>query len=334
MAGSFYESKGYEEDGDKYEIAFNFCNPIPAALLNEKYSYCEAAEADRFGYAVDTVKETCAALTGNEKETKIKYEEMEENETKAEKAGIKVTYPLSDKDCEEAGLEGKGYKRGLQLNVICDEAMEAGAVDRIRYLVLAPGTCTEVVEMHSKNGCPVFDMQDFFLFVDRYHIIFGLVFILLGLFVTTFGLKMIRPTVFIVITVFVALVLALIVYSLFFGAGDHSDWLNWFMLSLCVIAGLVAGFVLMKSIKFGVGLLGGATGFALGLFICSLTGVKSVALFWVLVCLCALLFFGLTFFKSDYVIIGITALIGSYIWVRGVALLIPDSYINEFTLAN
>jgi len=144
---------------------------------------------------------------------------------------------------------------------------------------------------------------------------------------------MIRPTVFIVATCFVSLLLALIVYSLFIGAGNHSDWLNWFMLALCVVAGLVAGYVLMKSIKLGVGLLGGATGFALGLLICSLVGVSNVAVFWVIVSLCALLLFGLTFYINEYVIIAITALIGSYIWVRGVAIMIPDSYINEFTLA-
>jgi len=206
-------------------------------------------------------------------------------------------------------------------------------VDRMKYFERTPDTCTDVLTMHSKHACPVVDVQDLFLFIEKYHIIFGLVFLVIGLFVTGFGLKMIKPTVFIVSTCFISLLLALIVYSLFIGAGDHADWLNWFMIILCVVAGLVAGYVLMRSIKFGVGLLGGATGFALGLLICSLTGVQSVALFWVLVVLCALLFFGLTFYKSEYVIIAITALIGSYTWVRGVAVLIPGSYINEFTLA-
>jgi len=74
----FYSVPGYEEENEA--IVFNFCNPIPAANLTEKYSYCEAAEADRFGYAIDTVEKTCVAITNDKEGEKIKYEEIKVNE--------------------------------------------------------------------------------------------------------------------------------------------------------------------------------------------------------------------------------------------------------------
>ena len=170
--------------------------------------------------------------------------------------------------------------------------------------------------------------------MDRYRFIFGGVFIAIGLFITLCGLRSIKPTVFVLSSVVVTAALLFTTFMLFVTGDSMSDVWGWIILVVCIILGLGAGFLLTKTIKLGVGLMGGATGFAIGLLIDTMFGVGSELWFWVICLSLAVAFFGLTFVKSNETIILITAMIGSYVWVRGVATMIPDSYPNEITVVH
>jgi hypothetical protein len=188
--------------------------------------------------------------------------------------------------------------------------------------------------MESKNGCAALDINEIWQFMDRYRFIFGGVFIAIGLFINFFGYVSIKPTVFIVSSCTVTLALLITIYMLIVGVDAISDVWNWIILVVCVLLGLAAGFLLTKAIRFGVGVMGGATGFAIGLLCGSLFEIGNQWVFWSVCAVLALAFFGLTFHKSNEAIMLLTALIGSYVWVRGVSVMIPDSYINEFTLVS
>ena len=187
------------------------------------------------------------------------------------------------------------------------------------------------MEMNSFNACPVFDLDAIYQFITKYAILFGLIFMALGLFVNFFGRKMIKPTVFIIGCVMTAMICAFILYALFLQS-DHADWLNWFMLVICILLGLLVGYLLVRFLKYGIGILGGGAGFAVGLLICTIAKVQQEWLFLVIVIALALICTLITFKASDHVMIGSTALIGSYAIIRGFSM-IAGGYINEFTLA-
>lgn len=83
--------------------------------------------------------------------------------------------------------------------------------------------------------------------------------------------------------------------------------------------------------KYGLALVGGASGAALALLICNTFSVKHAAIFWSVLILSALIFSILTFKKSDQFMIFCTSMIGSYILVRGVSMY-AGGYPNEFEL--
>jgi hypothetical protein len=112
---------------------------------------------------------------------------------------------------------------------------------------------------------------------------------------------------------------------------QKQNWINWLALGICSIISLVGSYFLVKSMKYGLALIGGASGAALALLICSSFGVSQAALFWSILGVSALLFTFLTFKKSDHFMIFSTSLMGSYILVRGVSLF-AGGYPNEFEL--
>lgn len=110
-------------------------------------------------------------------------------------------------------------------------------------------------------------------------------------------------------------------------------WVNWTVLSLCAISGLVAGFFLVKFLKFGIALTGGTAGAALAFLILNLVRLdKNQLLYWSIVIGVAAIATFLTFKKSDEFMIFSTAMIGSYLLIRGTSLY-TGGYPNEFMIA-
>ena len=107
----------------------------------------------------------------------------------------------------------------------------------------------------------------------------------------------------------------------------------WISLGVAALVGLILGFVLMKTIWIAVGLTGVAAGFALGSFIygCILatTGWDS---YWGMIGIagvCAVVGGFLTFGLGKPIIVLATSLVGSYIFTRGLTLVLADGYPSE-----
>jgi len=145
------------------------------------------------------------------------------------------------------------------------------------------------------------------------------------------GRKLIKPTVFIITFIMATFVLMLVMYSLFF-RGDNEDWLNFFVMIICVLLGVVVAYLSIRYLKYGVGVMGGGAGFAIGLLICTVFHVSSTAGLWILsICLFILLFL-ITFKWADEVIIFGTSCLGSYLFIRGISFY-AGGYPNEFVVA-
>lgn len=112
---------------------------------------------------------------------------------------------------------------------------------------------------------------------------------------------------------------------------EVKTWVYWVVLTICAIIAAICSRFLVKSIKYGMALIGGSSGAALALIICNTFGVRHPAAFWGILIASAILFTLMTFKMNNQFIIFSTALIGSYMLVRGVSLY-AGGYPNEFIL--
>mmetsp|Transcript_35880 Transcript_35880/g.55076 ORF Transcript_35880/g.55076 Transcript_35880/m.55076 type:complete len:207 (-) Transcript_35880:105-725(-) len=160
-------------------------------------------------------------------------------------------------------------------------------------------------------------MNELFIFLQDYKYLWGALFFIKGAAITFFGRVAIKPTVFVVSFILSAFFLMLTIYSIF-GENERKEWVNWTVLGGCLIAGAVIGTFMVKFLKFGIALLGAFAGISLGLLLSSSIQISNGWIFWAI-----LIGFGgltalLTFKLRDHILIFSTALLGSFLLVRGV----------------
>lgn len=183
----------------------------------------------------------------------------------------------------------------------------------------------------SYYACPIFTLNALFQFVLEYYYIFGPAFIVIGLFFALVGFKLFQVALFIVATIVVAGLLLFVCYATFL-ASNTTVWVGWLTLSICVVLGLLGGFLTVFLEKFAGALLSAWGGFLLGVIINEtvvwLAG--SVALFWIINICCAIIFFILGFMFFDYAIMLATSFIGSYMMMKGIGIMaggFPNIYV-------
>jgi len=163
---------------------------------------------------------------------------------------------------------------------------------------------------------------------------FGIGFIVAGLFFAFLGRKVFNATLFIITALIVCGLILFIFYATCLQDNTKS-WVGWLMLSVSVILGLLAGFLMVKLEKFGAALVAGWGGFCLGVVLNEtvLYLATSAALFWCVNIGLAIICAVLAFFIVDQVIMIATAFIGSYMVMRGIGLM-AGGFPNEYVLIN
>merc|ERR1711924_590015 len=120
--------------------------------------------------------------------------------------------------------------------------------------------------MTSDQVCPSFDLNALWEFMDKYSYIWGVLFIVGGIFLGFFGRKLFKAAIFMVTTIAVVFGILLLFYTTFLK--DTTEmWVNWLVLVCSIIIGLVVGFFVMKLERFGAALLAGWGGFMVGLML-------------------------------------------------------------------
>ena len=186
--------------------------------------------------------------------------------------------------------------------------------------------------MSARDACPALDINELFVFFDQYAFFYGAIMIVIGLFINFVGRKSIKPTVFLITFLATTFTLLLILYSLFM-QHEREMWVNWLVLGLCTLAGLILGIFFAYSLKFGIALLSGTAGALLAFTLCNTFQLtQKPAVFWPIVVCAALISIFISYKKSDHIMIYTTAMIGSYLFVRGISLY-AGGYPNEFTMA-
>lgn len=196
------------------------------------------------------------------------------------------------------------------------------------------GTCSFKATLESDQVCSSFDLNALWSFLDEYSYIWGVLFIVGGIFLGFFGRKLFKAAIFMVTAIFVVFGILLLFYTTFLEDNTES-WVGWTVLTCSILIGLVAGFFMMKLERIGAALLAAWGGFLLGVMLNEvvLYLAESQVVFWCVSIGCAVVAGIMSFFFFEHVLINLTAFGGAYMMIRGISFY-AGGFPNEFTLAD
>lgn len=194
--------------------------------------------------------------------------------------------------------------------------------------------CNYTTTLTSANVCSTFDLNALWIFLDEYSYIWGVMFIVGGIFLGFFGRKLFKAAIFMVTAILVVFAILLLFYTTFLKDTTEA-WVGWTVLVSSILIGLVAGFFMMKLERVGAALLAGWGGFLIGVMLNEMVlyMAESTALFWSVSIGFAIVAAVLSFFYYEHVLINMTAFAGAYMLIRGISFY-AGGFPNEFTLAD
>jgi hypothetical protein len=112
----------------------------------------------------------------------------------------------------------------------------------------------------------LFSLNQLWDFLGKYEYLFGVFFIVGGLLLSLFGRRLIKVAVFLLTQLIVTFIILILAYSWFFNK-DTEEWLFWTILGVSIVAGIIAGYFMLKSLYVGVSIIGAWGGISLGLIL-------------------------------------------------------------------
>ena len=95
--------------------------------------------------------------------------------------------------------------------------------------------------------------------LNRYTYVFGWILILLGIFLMLFGRELIKPTLFILSSIFITLLILVFFYQ--FLSENETVWLFWLIFAISALIGIGVGIAAVCFVSWGILILGAAFGF-------------------------------------------------------------------------
>ena len=298
--------------------AYNFCRKVNQASDYQTYG-CSEDATNAFATIVGVPTSSCSAAATDSYDSIASTSFTEANGDKT--LGLQYSNPDSTEKCS------------LLVGLICDEDMDGLTTTDLQTVAGNTG-CNYSTTVTSSNVCPSFDLNALWTFLDEYSYIWGVLFIVGGIFLGFFGRKLFSAAVFMVTAILVVFAILLLFYTTFLEDTTES-WVGWTVLVCSILIGLVAGFFMMKLERVGAAILAGWGGFLIGVMLNEMVLYKaeSQALFWCMSIGCALVAAGLSFCFFEHVLINMTAFGGAYMLIRGISFY-AGGFPNEFTLAD
>ena len=308
-----FESKNEKNRKTKYNLHFNFCKEI-THQCKDVNAYAAVFE--------DKKEATCGSLTGAFLNT-TKSTKFVPDVNDTDHGHLILDYNTTT-ECRP------GVNYGWYVEQICSTSNETTYTIDPKSIEANP--CKPHIYFTSPSGCSIFSANGLFRWIESYFWIVAIVMIIIGGFELSYGLKLFKPTLFIIGTISVVAVILFVFYAWFLPRAT-AQWVTWVMLAVSTGLGLVFGFFLQKMTRIGVCALGAWGGVALGLLINTtfLYKTNSNTVFYLLVVGLAVVFGLVGLWKYKWVLIGGTAFVGSYVFVRGWSLFI-GGFPNEFTI--
>lgn len=174
-------------------------------------------------------------------------------------------------------------------------------------------------------GCPVVNLYMLSKFIEQYKSLLGVLVIIIGLFMLTFGNKFLKVT-FVITLIIASCSLALYFYY-YLPINKSRDFTLWIILGVGLIFGIVLGYFLIKIEAIIYFCIGGYLGFLLGnlLYAAIFIHINSNVVLPITLVICILICGYISYKLSKHIIIVTSSIIGAYAVIRGASL-----YIGHF----
>ena len=190
--------------------------------------------------------------------------------------------------------------------------------------------------MTAKEGCPVFSVHSLYTFAEKYPYWIGALFMAVGGFLLALGGKQYKVTMFLAGLGFIYIIVLGGIF-VFLLPVNTPEWSVWVGIGISTLIGSVVGYGSAKWPRIGVMLISLLAGTAIGtilymtVFITFLPDENSKLIMWGCIAGCALLITILCVALFDIATILGSAIIGSYLLVRGFGIIF-GGYPNEFVI--
>jgi hypothetical protein len=225
------------------------------------------------------------------------------------------------------------------VNLLCDATLtQTNETVFTAASTLFNGTEIITVTGTSRYGCPTVSFNGLIDFIANNQVMFAVFFGVVGVVLVFFGLKLVNFAVFIISATVGTLGAADLFFE--FTSIGTEQWLMWVIFFICLVAGLALGVLALKFEKFSFFIVGASLGVVGGLMLYNgvvapfVSGEQlGTAPLYIVCTICALICGGIAFFIFEDILIIATAVIGSYMSVRALAVFI-GGFPNESDVAN
>lgn len=185
----------------------------------------------------------------------------------------------------------------------------------------------------SIGGCDLISNSPVWEYLEKAEPYFGVVGIFGGFVVCFYGLKLLKPCLFLGGLLSCMVVSLLFCYLIYAQSIDDFTSTFYYFLGGGFVIGLLVGFLLARFVQVGAAVLAGWGGFCLSLILneAFLFHLEMKWVFWASTILCIIVCAALTFKLFEPTLIVSTAFLGAFLMVRGVSCY-AGHYYNEFTM--
>jgi hypothetical protein len=227
--------------------------------------------------------------------------------------GIGLNYVSGSNKCEADAT--KNYN--LLVNIVCNTDSNDNQIHFIN--ATTPDQCDITLNYRSVKGCPVFTMDAFAQFLQKYSYLWGAVLIVFGIILAFFGNKFVNLVIFLTFFTASFCILGSLFFYMFMDKVNE-DWAKWLCLAAIIVVSGLLGYFIVRLRKWGIALAAAWGGVLLGLLITSAFVVSATWLYYVILVACGLVAFLFALKTQNTVMIGVTSFVGSYGIVRGISL--------------
>ncbi len=170
--------------------------------------------------------------------------------------GLNIEYTNGD-ICDQAN----NIKWQTMIELHCDDSVDNP--DNINWSVTTDQpNCVVTISGDTSAACSVANLSVLIEFVNEYQVYFAIGGVIIGLLLMFVGFWLFKVTIFIIAVLAVSVILLAIIYGAI-GAQPTAEWVTWLVLGICLVAGILAGVLLIKFQKVAVFILGAIGGWVL-----------------------------------------------------------------------
>jgi len=206
----------------------------------------------------------------------------------------------------------------VSLNIKCDTKDSIGGSSTWNK-----DPCNIENTISSKSGCPVYEYGLMSKFFEKYSMILGALFIVVGLYLAFFGNQFVEKMIAVITSIavfFSGLYLTNMVFGSIITKGSTPIWVGWIVLLSWAIIGSLVGCWMARRKKWALALIGCFAGLMFGSLLTTSFMISNMIVYYLVIVACGAIAFALTLKFESHVIIFSTSFMGSYAVIRGISM--------------